>query len=604
MIHLASALLLSLLLQTQPATAPVRGTIEGVVVRAGTNDPISRALVTITRVATAGPAAAGPPAAPGQRGGNPPAVITPAPVVTGADGKFLIKDLPAGSYRIAAARNGYAKQEFGQRSPRSPGSVINVQAGQNVKDITFRLTPAGTVSGRVTDAAGEPLAGVTVSLLRSAYQPTGKRSFQTAATGRTNDLGEYRLYWITPGRYFLSASTSRGYIESLMQSTIASASAQQRAEDNSGNVTAAQSAGEAMLGINSNEVVEPGFSVTYYPNTIDVTRAAAIDVPSGAELRAMDIGLLRQQTYRVQGRMVDSRTNQTPQTAIVQLANRQDALQLPKPASSYDSASGVFEIREVPPGEYNVIGIVANVTGSTTTVPSIGAATQPVDVSGSDVENIVLTIRAGVTVHGSVALDGGSPLSSVPGFDRIRVRFTPVVEGTMNMAQPPALKPDGTFVVDNVTPGEYRVSVAGLQPTSYIKEGRFGATDVLRDPFVVSAESTGSLELLVSPNAAQITGTLVDKDAKPVPTTQVVLIPERQRDRRDLFKPTLTDSSGRFTFLGVPPGDYRIFSWEDIEPFAYNDPEVLRQHEQRATLVRVSESGRVTQEVKIIPAGQ
>jgi hypothetical protein len=144
----------------------------------------------------------------------------------------------------------------------------------------------------------------------------------------------------------------------------------------------------------------------------------------------------------------------------------------------------------------------------------------------------------------------------------------------------------------------------GAPPTHYMKEARYGTSSVLEEPMSVSSNSTGRLEILLSPNAAQITGTLVDKDSKPIPTTQLVLIPERQRDRRDLFTATVSDPSGRFTFLGVVPGDYRVFSWEDSEPFAYNDPEVLRQFESRATIVRVSESARLTQEVKIIPAGQ
>src|SRR5213593_4241327 len=184
MTQLAIALLLAGALQTPQANPqqPPRASIEGIVVRAGTNEPVVRAQITITRAVlppgTPGappvqPGAPAPPAAP-NTAGQPGAASNAAaaallPVMTESDGKFVIKDLPAGSYRLSAARNGYSKQEYGQRSLRGPGTPITLQAGQTLKDIVFRLTPAGTITGRLTDSTGEPMPGITVQLLRSTY---------------------------------------------------------------------------------------------------------------------------------------------------------------------------------------------------------------------------------------------------------------------------------------------------------------------------------------------------------------------------------------------------------------------------------------------------
>jgi hypothetical protein len=363
-----------------------------------------------------------------------------------------------------------------------------------------------------------------------------------------------------------------------------------------------------VFGLNSNEVVEPGYSVTFYPNTTDSTRAVSIDVQPGVELRGIDVALGRQQTFRIQGKVYDARTSQTPQMAVVQLINRQDAGAFPKPANSYDPATGAFEIREVPPGEYTVIAMAVNMTSAPSpgVQPAIGAAMVPVEVSGSDVQNIVATVRPGTAVKGHVALEGGAQLSSLAGFDRMRVRLTPAVEGATlgPLGQPPAFTPEGNFTASDVAPGDYRITLTGAGPTVYMKSVRYGTTDGINDPIGVTADSTATIEILLSTAAGQITGTLVDKESRPVATTQVVLVPERQRDRRDLYKPTVTDVNGRFTMTGIPPGDYRIFSWEDIEPFAYTDPDVLRQYEGRATTVRVSENSKLTPEVKIIPANQ
>jgi hypothetical protein len=50
-----------------------------------------------------------------------------------------------------------------------------------LKDVVFRLIPGGTISDRVADATGEPIAEMTVQLVRSSYDSNGKRAFQMAS---------------------------------------------------------------------------------------------------------------------------------------------------------------------------------------------------------------------------------------------------------------------------------------------------------------------------------------------------------------------------------------------------------------------------------------
>ena len=83
---------------------------------------------------------------------------------------------------------------------------------------------------------------------------------------------------------------------------------------------------------------------------------------------------------------------------------------------------------------------------------------------------------------------------------------------------------------------------------------------------------------------------------------QAVLIPERQRDRRDLFRPSTADQNGHFMMRSIAPGDYKLFAWEDLEPGAYYDPDFTRKYEERATPVKISESTRLSLEVKVLPA--
>jgi hypothetical protein len=53
---------------------------------------------------------------------------------------------------------------------------------------------------------------------------------------------------------------------------------------------------------------------------------------------------------------------------------------------------------------------------------------------------------------------------------------------------------------------------------------------------------------------------------------------------------------------GIAPGDYKLFAWEDIEPFSYFDADVLKQFEDNGKPIHVVETTKETHEIKVIPA--
>jgi len=143
-----------------------------------------------------------------------------------------------------------------------------------------------------------------------------------------------------------------------------------------------------------------------------------------------------------------------------------------------------------------------------------------------------------------------------------------------------------------------------VPPDLYVKDARLEGADVINEFLHVSGPVSGTLEIVLSSRAGQIDGTLVNEKSQPVPGIEAVMVPDRFRDRADLIKTAVTDKDGRFTIRGIPPGEYKIFAWEAIEQFAYFDPDVLRQFEQLGKAVSIPESGKITLEVKLIPAQQ
>jgi hypothetical protein len=460
------------------------------------------------------------------------------------------------------------RQEYGQRVFPGQGTLINLAAGQVLRDITMYLTPTGNVGGRIVDGEGQPGVGVPLQLLRAVYNQNGQRIFQGAGNARTNDRGEYRFYWVTPGRYYLI-----------------------------GGVSSATTG----IGGGGNSPNEPGdsYALTYYPGTTDFARATPIEVRSGNEL-ALDFVVPKQQFYSISGKVtadpislptgISALPPVTLSLAFQTLNGNNGVFTL---GQAYDATTGTFTLRDIIPGSY-VLQAAAP--------PS--SARLPVEVTNTNIENLVLVVDSGVNINGRFVVEGGE----MPAANTMRVQMRLVTSGMQTFvgfapsAQPAA---DGSFSIAGVLPGQYRVTVPPSQDF-YVKGIRYERADALTDPIEVSRRNSesGTMEVVISRNVGQVDGVIVDERMQPVPGVQAVLIPDGNRSRTELYRNATTDQTGRFTIRGITPGDYKLFSWEALENNGYFDPDVLRRSEALGKPVRVGESSRQVVEGKIIPAGR
>jgi len=166
--------------------------VEGVVVEAGTDQPLEGVMVSAI-------------SSNGSRQAK-----------TDALGRFSI-ELPLGErYRIAPFREGfvYAQPER-LKAPREPGVWV-VPRGR-VNGIRLPMFRAGSISGRVVNVDGKVFPGVngTVTLMRYRYDEYGLRKLATipgvqyepgnVSIVRMDDRGNYRFYGLSPGDYVVVA---------------------------------------------------------------------------------------------------------------------------------------------------------------------------------------------------------------------------------------------------------------------------------------------------------------------------------------------------------------------------------------------------------------
>src|SRR6185503_910310 len=139
---------LSLALLVLALQAPDRASIEGVVTKAGTNEPVPRASVVVTMLQ-------------GQ-------LSDLQTVVADDAGRFAVRNLAPGSHRVFVTRDGFVRAEYGQRGTR-PGTPVELLTGETKRNINVALTPMGVISGRVVDTDGKPLRGAFVRVSRGTY---------------------------------------------------------------------------------------------------------------------------------------------------------------------------------------------------------------------------------------------------------------------------------------------------------------------------------------------------------------------------------------------------------------------------------------------------
>lgn len=146
--------------------------------------------------------------------------------------------------------------------------------------------------------------------------------------------------------------------------------------------------------------------------------------------------------------------------------------------------------------------------------------------------------------------------------------------------------------------GELRVRVFGQSEDSFVKAVRYGSADALTDGFTPRAGSGVTLEITLSSSGAHVQGSASDAGGLPAVGVWVVLVPEgKGREQRDLYKTAQTDQHGQFQIRGAAPGDYKLFSWDQVEQGAWEDPDFLKPFEGNGEKVTVEEGE--TKSVKV-----
>jgi len=148
--------------------------------------------------------------------------------------------------------------------------------------------------------------------------------------------------------------------------------------------------------------------------------------------------------------------------------------------------------------------------------------------------------------------------------------------------------------------GDYQLKFQNLPPDVYVKSAMLGPLDVLNQEMRVLVTTTYSLDIVLAADGGRVDGIVADEGGYPIDNAQVVLIPEAQGNRMDLYRVTSTDEKGRFSIRGAAPGTYRLFAWDVLDGYAYLDSKLVGRFLDNCMVVDVTESSTTDATLKVI----
>jgi hypothetical protein len=528
------------------AEAP-RGTaiLRGVVVAADTGSPIRRAQVRIS----------------GQGTGNRLAT-------TDAQGRFEVRELPAGRFTISGSKGGFVSLQYGQKRPSESGTPIDVADGQLVDKIVIALPRGSVISGRITDEFGEPVANAVVTAMRFGFAAGARRLLPGGgqnARDTTDDQGHFRLFGLPPGDYIVSASLRAGG----------------EGADPTGEHT--------------------GYAATYYPGTASVGEAQRVSVAVAQEQSSVIFSLIATRLVRVAGTVLTSQG--TPATEGSVILTPAGGRLVPLGMSTFSGGidrAGLFRVTNVPPGRYVAQARTARGRGNAAAVGEF--ARQEITVGAQDLDGVALMAAPAARVTGAVVSDAGATATLRPQQVSIGARsvnFDPIGPAAGTSAR---INNDWTFELNGLF--EPRVLRVNAPQGWMLKSILLNGEDITDTPLdVAPGQTVSGVQVLLTDRVTEVNGRIADARGNAVTDATVVIFSADESKwvfQSRYIGAARPDQDGRFHVRGLPPHDnYLAVAVQGLEDGQAGDPEFLGTIREAGTRVALKEGEARTLDLRV-----
>lgn len=438
---------------------------------------------------------------------------------TDAQGRYVLADLPKTTVRLAASKRGYVTRavEGADSNLLLDLAVDEALAGQD-----FDLMPGGVITGRVTDALGEPMQGVQVEAQLARGSPGAPL---WAGRAITDDRGVYRIFGLEPGSYLLLARSP-----------------------------AFQTGRRA--------------APQYYPGAGDRSRAEPVQVAPGGETAGIDLNFVADSTYRVSGKIADADPRQLARIHI--RAEAEGARAANGPEFARVDPDGRFVLTDLPAGAY----IVSALEKPDMDTKDKLAARQRIDLH-SDRDDLVLHLGRAGSLSGTVKLWLEGRARPDAGQFHVSLRD----QSNQLTAEAAVRGADYSFEFPNLWPGLYRLDLtapAGFYLRKVTKQDGLAESQAVS----ISEAADTAVELEAVFGVGPASGIVKAPGGARLAHAQVALArlggsaPEVLRAQ--------TDQRGQWELKSIRPGEYSIYAWAVLDRETLFAPETWAQAGRRA----------------------
>jgi len=566
--------------QQQDAPPTPTGRITGRVVTADNGRPVKRARVFVSAAEL-----------PGGRG-----------VLTDDTGVFDLTELPAGRYTLTVSKSGYVSLSYGQRRPLQAGTPLQLGDGEQLKGVEFHLPRGGVISGRIVDEDGEPVPGATVRILRYQYLQ-GDRRLTPAGNAQTDDRGQYRVWGLMPGDYYVNALTRMtgfGGRGAFGPPGGGPGGGGPGGGGPAGGGRSGRGGGGGSFASTVGAGQDPeqvNYAPTYYPSATSVNDARPVTVGVSQEVNDINVNLQLVRTSRVGGRVLnpDGTASSSGSVNLIPDGAGGRGGQIGMTYGGRIQWDGSFAIANVPPGRY-----VLRARGEDSDPPFFG--TQPLTVDGSDVSDVSLVLSAGATISGTITFQPGS--NPAPDLTQVRIGAPSTDQGSFGPQANARVDKDGRFTLSGVSTGPHLIrpqgNLRGWSLKSVTMDGR-DITDTALD--VRGGQTLTNVAIVFTDKQTEVNGTITTESGTPVPDYTVLAFPTDPSLWRPQARQIMTsrpDQTGKFKMRGLPPADYYLATVDPAEQGEWFDPTYLDNHRAGAARVTLAEGDVKTQDFHVI----
>jgi hypothetical protein len=455
-----------------------------------------------------------------------------------------------------------------------PG-FLDDQTSTQGADVTIDLTPEALIKGRISVSNAESVRGVNVQLMMRHVQE-GSPRWMMANSVMTNSSGEFRFAELQPGTY-------KVFTHERMDTD---------PEDTA-------PGGQAY-----------GYPPVYYPSAAELAGASTIQLAAG-QIVETDMTLVRQAYYPVKIPVIGAEATNGVNVTVSPQGQR-------GPGFSLGYIHGTHFIEgQLPNGKYLVeatsYAADSSANGSVNLVVAGGQAEGPAMAMARN-NSITVNVKEEFTVpdqsgSGPRIYVGNNFQRHGPG-SNLQVRAESMEEfGMQRGGQLRPLKDanDESLVLENLVPGRYWLRLTANR--GYVASATMGGVDLLREPLVVVPGASGTIDVTLRDDVAELHGTLVGVSQAQVEsvnwssTKYVYCIP--LPDSSGDFVELAAGSDGKFDYDRITPGVYRVIAFSRPQPdLAYRDPEAMKAYESKGQIVHFAPEQKVTLQLQIVSGSE